>query len=131
MSKAFDKVWHEGLIFKLKQNGVDGNLLNLFKDYLTNRKQRVVLNGQESDWGDPFLNGPICVCLCVWVTHGHIQKRSGKNLQFYHFSEILFLAVFMTFCAFKVQTMVILDKIRMQYKKLQVASTILKQVTAR
>ena len=52
MSKAFDKVWHEGLIFKLKQNGIDGNLLKLFQNYLTNRKQRVVLNGQESYWGD-------------------------------------------------------------------------------
>ena len=30
MSKAFDKVWHEGLIFKLKQNGIDGKLLSLF-----------------------------------------------------------------------------------------------------
>ena len=52
MSKAFDKVWHEGLIFKLKQNGIDGNLLKLFQNYLTNRKQRVVLNGQESQWGN-------------------------------------------------------------------------------
>ena len=52
MSKAFDKVWHEGLIFKLKQNGIEGKLLNLFESYLTNRKQRVVLNGMESNWGD-------------------------------------------------------------------------------
>ena len=52
MSKAFDKVWHEGLIFKLKQNGIEGNLLNLFQNYLTNRKQRVILNGMESNWGD-------------------------------------------------------------------------------
>ena len=29
ISKAFDKVWHEGLIFKLKQNGISGNLLKL------------------------------------------------------------------------------------------------------
>ena len=43
-SKAFDKVWHEGLIFKLKQNGNSGKL-NLIKDFLKNRKQRVVLNG--------------------------------------------------------------------------------------
>ena len=28
ISKAFDKVWHNGLIYKLKQNGVSGNLLN-------------------------------------------------------------------------------------------------------
>ena len=52
MSKAFDKVWHEGLIFKLKQNGIEGKLLNLFSDYLANRKQRVVLNGMESNWGE-------------------------------------------------------------------------------
>ena len=38
------KVWHEGLIFKLKQNGVTGNLLKLLENYLSNRKQRVVLN---------------------------------------------------------------------------------------
>ena len=52
ISKAFDKVWHEGLIFKLKQNGISGNLLNLFCHFLSNRKQRVLLNGQVSDWSD-------------------------------------------------------------------------------
>ena len=52
MSKAFDKVWHEGLIFKLKQNGIEGKLLSLFQNYLNNRKQRVVINGSESSWGD-------------------------------------------------------------------------------
>ena len=46
MSKAFDKVWHEGLHFKLKQNGINGKLLNLL-----NRNQRVLLNGSESGWG--------------------------------------------------------------------------------
>ena len=50
--KAFDKVWHEGLIFKLKQNVISGKLLNLIKDFLKNRKQRVVLNGQFSSWAD-------------------------------------------------------------------------------
>ena len=32
--KAFDKVWHKGLIFKLKQNGISGNLLNAITDFL-------------------------------------------------------------------------------------------------
>ena len=50
ISKAFDKVWHDGLIFKLKQNGISGNLLNLFQNYLKDRKQRVVLNGSSSDY---------------------------------------------------------------------------------
>ena len=50
ISKAFDKVWHEGLIFKLKQNGISGDLLQILSDFLSNRKQRVVLNGQNSSW---------------------------------------------------------------------------------
>ena len=50
ISKAFDKVWHKGIIFKLKQNGISGNLLHLLSDFLKNRKQRVVLNGQFSSW---------------------------------------------------------------------------------
>ena len=50
MSKAFDKVWHKGLIFKLKQNGILGNLLSTLTDFLTLGKQRVGLNGQLSSW---------------------------------------------------------------------------------
>ena len=50
ISKAFDKVWHEGVIHKLKCNGISGNLLAFFENYLVNRQQRVVLNGIESDW---------------------------------------------------------------------------------
>ena len=34
ISKAFDKVWHEGLIFKLKQNGISGDLLQILSDFL-------------------------------------------------------------------------------------------------
>ena len=50
ISKAFDKVWHDGLIFKLEQNGISGNLLKLIRSYLNNRKQRVVINGSCSDY---------------------------------------------------------------------------------
>ena len=50
MSKAFDKVWHEGLLFTLKQNGISGHFLALLTSYLKYMKQRVVLNGQESNW---------------------------------------------------------------------------------
>ena len=34
ISKAFDKVWHGGLLFKLKQNGISGKLLNVIADFL-------------------------------------------------------------------------------------------------
>ena len=50
ISKAFDKVWHEGIIFKLKQNGFSDDLLNILCDFLKNRKQRVTPNGQSSSW---------------------------------------------------------------------------------
>ena len=50
ISKAFNKVWHERLIFKLKQNGISGDLLQILSDFLHNRKQRAVLNGPNSSW---------------------------------------------------------------------------------
>ena len=52
ISKSLDTVWHKGLIFKLKQNGVTGDLLNLLIDLLRQRKKRVVLNGQHSKWSN-------------------------------------------------------------------------------
>ena len=52
ISKAFDRVWHEGLLFKLQQYGISGELITLIKDFLSCRKQRVVLNGQHSSWAD-------------------------------------------------------------------------------
>ena len=52
MSKAFDKVWREGLIFKLKSYGVEKKLLNLLKNYLRDRQQRVIHNGINSQWKD-------------------------------------------------------------------------------
>ena len=50
ISKAFDRVWHKGLIYKLKAIGIKGNLLNWIENYLSERKQRVVINNTNSDW---------------------------------------------------------------------------------
>ena len=50
ISKAFDKVWHKGLLYKLKSAGIRGALLSWFESYLSNHQQRVVLDGQSSDW---------------------------------------------------------------------------------
>jgi hypothetical protein len=41
ISKAFDRVWHKGLIHKLKQSGISGNLLKWFQNYLYGREQGV------------------------------------------------------------------------------------------
>ena len=48
ISKAFDKVWHRGLLFKLRQNGIKGKLLAWISNYLSSRKQRVKINSATS-----------------------------------------------------------------------------------
>ena len=50
ISKAFDKVLHKVLMCKLKQNDIFGNILSTINDLLSFKKQRVVLNGQVSQW---------------------------------------------------------------------------------
>ena len=50
ISKMFDRVWHDGLLFKMEKIGVSGNLFQLIKSFLSVRFQRVLLNGQTSDW---------------------------------------------------------------------------------
>ena len=49
ISKAFDRVWHQGLLFKLKAAGISGKLFEIFKDYLSNRYKSVVVKGEKSD----------------------------------------------------------------------------------
>ena len=50
LSKAFDKVWHDGLVYKLASLSISGDLLKLVQNYLDNRFQRVLLNDQTSEW---------------------------------------------------------------------------------
>ena len=50
ISKAFDNVWHNGLIFKLPQSGICGKMVNILEEFVSDRKQRVVLNGQCLSW---------------------------------------------------------------------------------
>lgn len=58
ISKAFDRVWHAGLIHKLKKIRIDGKLLLWFQNYLNKRRQRVVVNGQCSSWGEVLAGVP-------------------------------------------------------------------------
>ena len=62
ISKAFDKVCHEVIIFKLTQNGISDDLLNILSDFLRNRKQQVALNGQFSSW-KPFESHLMMCCI--------------------------------------------------------------------
>ena len=48
ISKTFDRVWHNGLLYKVKCMGINENFQNLGKSFLSNRCQHVVLNGEAS-----------------------------------------------------------------------------------
>jgi hypothetical protein len=57
-SKALDKVWHHGLLHKLKAYGINGNLFDWFHSYLNEREKRVVIKDPSSSFttilgGDP------------------------------------------------------------------------------
>ena len=47
ISKAFDRVWHAGLLHKLKSNGISGQIVGLISSFLSNRQLRMVLDGKS------------------------------------------------------------------------------------
>ena len=49
-AKAFDKVPHQRMLYKLKMYGIEGNLLDWIKAFLLNRSQRVILGDTQSNW---------------------------------------------------------------------------------
>ena len=73
ISKAFDNVSHEGLLYKLNSIGISGKFYKLMESYLSDRFQRVVLNKQTSSWrpilpGVPqgFILGPLLFRIYIY-----------------------------------------------------------------
>ena len=48
ISEAFDRVWHAGLLHKLKSDGISGQIFGLISSFLSNSRLRVVLDGKSS-----------------------------------------------------------------------------------
>ena len=93
ISKAFDKVWHEGLIFKLKQNGVSGSMLMFYQNYLSNRKQCVVLNGSHSSYstvksGVP--QGSVLGTLLFLIYINDLERNIKSNIKFFADDTVFF-----------------------------------------
>ena len=48
ISKAFDRVWHAGFLHKLKSYGISGQIFGHISSFRSNRRLRVVLDGNSS-----------------------------------------------------------------------------------
>ena len=96
ISKAFDKVWHYGLLFKLEQNGISGNLLRLLQNYLNDRKQRVVINGSYSVYSNiesGVPQGSVLGPLLFLVYINDLERNIISNLKFFADDTMLFSIV--------------------------------------
>ena len=96
ISKAFDRVWHVGLLHKLRAAGVKEEILNWFNNYLSDRKQRVVLPGAVSDWlfiraGVPqgSILGPLLFLLYI----NDIVTDIGSNIRLFADDTSLYTVV--------------------------------------
>ena len=97
ISKAFDKVWHEGVFFKLSQNGTSGNLLKLLTDFLKNRKQRATLNGQASFWTEVnagVAQGSILGALLFLIYINDLPDGLSSNIKLFADDTSLFSVVY-------------------------------------
>ena len=96
ISKAFDRVWHKGLIHKLEAAGVAGETLTWFRNYLSDRRQRVVLPGASSDLayiraGVP--QGSILGSLLFLVYINDIVEDIGSHIRLFSDDTSLFIII--------------------------------------
>ena len=86
-------MWHDGLIFKLEQNGILGNLLRLLQNYLNDRKQQVVINGSYSDYSNIELGvpqSPVLGPLLFLVYINDLERNIKSNIKFFADDTMLF-----------------------------------------
>ena len=96
ISKAFDRVWHAGLLRKLKSAGIAGSVPTWFKSYLFDRRQHVVLPGANWNWtfirvGVPqrSILGPLLFLLYI----NDIVSEIGSNIRLFADDTSLFIVV--------------------------------------
>ena len=96
ISKAFDRVWHKGLLAKLYHIGIGGSLLKWFSNYLSDRKQRVVLPKSSSSWGTinaGVPQGSILGPLLFLVYINDITQNIYSNIRLFADDTTLYIIV--------------------------------------
>ena len=96
MSKAFDKVWHQGLYYKLRQNGISCGVLNILTDFLDSRTQSVILNGQFSSCAEVeagVLQGSILRPLLFLIYINDLSDNLASNSKLFADDTSLFSVV--------------------------------------
>ena len=91
MSKAFEKVWPDGIIFKLEQNDISGKLHKPLHDFLVNWKPSVVLNGQVSSWANVktgFPQSSILSPLLLLICITDLPKGLSSNAKFFGMTSL-------------------------------------------
>ena len=96
ISKAFDRVWHKGLLHKLGGIGCSENVLAWFSSYLSGRKQRVVFNGKFSKWVEVLAGvpqGSILGPLLFLIFINDIVKHIGGSIRLFADDISLYIIV--------------------------------------
>ena len=93
ISKAFDRVWHDGLIYKIKCIEVNGMFLKLVTSFM---KNRVVLNGRTSSW-EPVLagvpQGSVLWLLFYLIYINDLSKNLSSNTKLFADDACIFSTV--------------------------------------
>ena len=96
ISKAFDRVWHAGLLAKLKSAGLSESFVAWFSGYLSNREQRVVIPGATSSWASITAGvpqGSILGPLLFLIYINDIVKQVDSHIRLFADDTSLFIKV--------------------------------------
>ena len=90
--KAFDKVPHQRLLLKLKAHGIGNDVINWIERWLTHRRQRVIVDGEISNWKSVLSGVPQGSVLGSILFLIHIKyledEISSKVLKFSEYTKI-------------------------------------------
>ena len=78
LQRAFDPVWHDGLLYKIKKLGLEGNIFIFIRDFLRNRTNQV-RHGSELENGTPQGSGISSLLLLLMVNDNVIKISMYAN----------------------------------------------------